>query len=367
MATKFETVEAAFRLGSGRYIQENGAITCLGDELNLIDCSAPLIITGKTAWTLTKDKIQEALDNIGIEFRFYEYSGYCNEEKCDEIIGMEASAHKFDSVVGVGGGNVMDAAKLIAAKRGIPVINIPTSSATCAAYTPLSVMYDAVGRTVGTRHHRKEVNAVLADMDILCRQPVRLLVSGIYDSLAKFIETKQRMLGKEKEDTNMGVMSSFLLSNFIYDELLRLLPEASEDVKNGKNTACVYNAVYIIIAITGLISGLARGSNQCAIAHKIYETTRILFPAESRPYLHGEIVALGLLPQLIYNGEAEKEKNFRNQMRKLGVPTRFRDIGVDADDEILKKYCEIIMASSLMEDTTEEEHEALYRAMHCIL
>ena len=66
------------------------------------------------------------------------------------------------------------------------------------------------------------------------------------------------------------------------------------------------------IAITGLISGLARGSNQCAIAHKIYETTRILFPAESRPYLHGEIVALGLLPQLIYNGEAEKEKNFRN-------------------------------------------------------
>ncbi len=41
---------------------------------------------------------------------------------------------------------------------------------------PLSVCCDEEGRTVGTSHHKIEVNCVIADMDILCRQPVCLLL-----------------------------------------------------------------------------------------------------------------------------------------------------------------------------------------------
>jgi hypothetical protein len=62
------------------------------------------------------------------------------------------------------------------------------------------------------------------------------------------------------------------------------------------------------IAATGVISGIARGSNQCALAHKFYETARTLFPDASKPYLHGEMVGVGLLLQNHYNGEVENNE-----------------------------------------------------------
>ena len=64
----------------------------------------------------------------------------------------------------------------------------PASSATCAAYTPLSVRYTPDGRTVGTLHFDREVNGVLADSAILLAQPTRLYLAGVFDALAKFVE-----------------------------------------------------------------------------------------------------------------------------------------------------------------------------------
>ena len=85
----------------------------------------------------------------------------------------------------------MDASKLCAVLGDKPVILIPTSSATCASYAPLSVTYNEIGQPLGTKHHNREVNCVLCDMEILSKQPARLFKSGVYDSLAKLMELNQ--------------------------------------------------------------------------------------------------------------------------------------------------------------------------------
>lgn len=54
----------------------------------------------------------------------------------------------------------MDFAKLCSHFAEIPVVNMPTSSATCAAYTPLSVRYKPDGRTVGSLHFKREIVCV---------------------------------------------------------------------------------------------------------------------------------------------------------------------------------------------------------------
>ena len=43
MATKSKVVEASFRLGVGRYIQEDGAVLRLADEIKLLHCKKPFI------------------------------------------------------------------------------------------------------------------------------------------------------------------------------------------------------------------------------------------------------------------------------------------------------------------------------------
>ncbi len=365
MATKSKIVESSFRLGSGRYIQEDGAIGRLGEELIRLNRKAPFILGGKTAFSLTEKSIKVSLDAQGITGSFFLYSDFCNPEKCDAIVASP-EFQACDSVVGVGGGNVMDAAKMCAALAKRPIINIPTSSATCAAYTPLSVMYNDRGQTVGTKHHTSEVNAILADMTVLCRQPLRLLVAGVYDSLAKLVEIRQRLVGKTPDEIDIGLLSSFSLSEFMYDRLLSDLPEVAQDITEGKNTKKVYDTVYMIIALTGVISGLARGSNQCAIAHKVYETTRTLYPEEAHGALHGELVAIGLLPQLAYNGETDKVDSFRAQMTSLGMPTGLSDIGLDTGDKILRDYYEKIVNSSAMAGTGAEEQARLLRVLELI-
>ncbi len=362
MATKSRVVEKSFRLGSGRYIQENGAITLLGEEIARLGCKKPFILGGRTALSITKDAMLKSLSDAGMESVVYEYVGFCNVDHCDRIVASQAFSD-CDCVVGVGGGNLMDAAKLCAALSSRPVINVPTSSATCAAYTPLSVCYNEIGQTVGSKHLKEEVNVILADMDILCRQPVRLMLSGVYDSLAKLVETRQRLLGKTEDEVDIGLRSSFVLSEFIFDRLISDLPTAAEDVKAGRDSKAVYDTVYLTIAVTGVISGLARGSNQCAIAHKIYEATRTLYTEASKNSLHGEMVGIGLRAQMIYNGDADQEPEFTARMERLGVPTRLSQIGVPAGEETVENYYQNVVTSSAMTGTGDQEKALLRKVL----
>lgn len=364
MATKSKVVENAFRLGAGRYIQENGATSLVGEEVTRLGGKKPFVMGGKTALSLTADKIERSLADSGTKGVFYTYEGFCSKEHCADI--QKTQLTDCDVIVGVGGGNVCDAAKLLAANAGLPVITVPTSSATCAAYTPLSVCYNDVGQTVGTVHHKCEVNCVLADMDILCRQPVRLALAGIYDALAKIYEINQRLLGKNEEDIDIGLMSSYKMSLFACDFLDRNKEQCCKDIAEGKDTKIVYDVIYIAIALTGVISGLARGSNQTAIAHKIYETSRSLFPREVYDFLHGEMVAIGLIAQIYYNGEGN-EKDFANTMRSFGMPTSIHALGLPETEETLMAYYEKIVASSAMAGTSDEEKQKLAHALKIIL
>ncbi len=365
MATKSKVVESSFRLGSGRYIQEDGAVGRVAEELCRLGCKKPFVLGGKTALSLTEQTIRKSLGEKGMEGVFFTYTQFCNYDACVEITGTEAFG-ACDAVVGVGGGNVMDAAKLCAALGNLPIINIPTSSATCACYTPLSVTYNERGQTMGTRHHAAEVNAVLADMEILSRQPLRLAVAGVYDSLAKLLEIRQRLSGMTEETTDIGLASSFALSEFMYDRLLADLPAVSEDLRAGRNTKKVYDTVYMAMALTGVISGLARGSNQCAIAHKVYEVSRTLFPEAVHDVLHGELVAIGLICQMAYNGDTHRVDEFRNGMKAVGMPTTLSELGVPTNDETLAMYYDKIVNSSAMVGTDAAEQARLKEVLEWI-
>jgi len=363
MATKGKVVESSFRLGAGRYIQEDGAAERIGEELTLLGCKKPYIIHGKRALAAAEGKIERGLSASGIEGVFREYTSFCDPELCEGIVADE-TFHGCDCVVGVGGGNVCDAAKLCAAMADLPVITIPTSSATCAAYTPLSVCYNGAGQTIGTLHHKREVNCVIVDMEIICHQPLRLALAGIYDSLAKIYEINQRLLGKEPDEIDIGLLSSYEMSRFAADFLLGKREEFCRDLEAQKNTKTLYDVIYICIALTGVISGLARGSNQTAIAHKVYECLRYLYPAEVHDYLHGEMVGMGLVAQLAYNGEGDAE-GFAATMRSLSMPTTLGEVGVTAPDALEKLY-DRIAASSAMAGTDESEKERLRRVLELI-
>lgn len=345
--------EESFRIGCGRYIQGSGYISKCGDEVIRLG-SSPMIIGDDTTLSLTREKLSNSFNNICRNYEFVIHNGTCNDEQAKELAEYAHQSH-HDVIVGVGGGVIMDFAKLCAYFAELPVINIPTSSATCAAYAPLSVRYTVDGKTVGSKHYDKEVNAVIVDTEILSAQPIRLLLAGVFDALAKFVEIKQRFSEELMEEYPLGLDYAYFLSKRSYGVLSQRTDKCISDMKKGDITFDVENVIFSSIAATGVVSGIARGSNQCAIAHKFYETTRTLFHESARPYLHGEIVGVGLILQNHFNGEVENNESLITLMKKYGMPYRITDIGIDNSSYIFEKYCEMICNSSAINGDDKDE------------
>ena len=342
--------EESFRIGAGRYLQGRGYLARLGDEVCRLGDSA-LIVGGVTALSLTRATAEAGTLQKCKKYEFVTHTGTCNDEDA-KALAERAAEGGYNVIVGIGGGVICDFAKLIAHYAALPVINVPTSSATCAAYTPLSVRYGVDGRTVGSMHYEREVNCVLVDMDVVSRQPVRLFLAGVFDALAKFVEIKQRFDG-EVTEYPLGLDYAYVMSKYSSDLLRTKSDRGISDMAAGIESADVDNLIFTAIAATGVISGIARGSNQTALAHKLYEITRTLFPTESKGYLHGEIVGVGLLLQNHFNGEEENNRELLALMKKYGMPHCMADVGVVGGRELLEDYCERLFRSTAVEEKTE--------------
>lgn len=348
--------EESFRIGCGRYLQKPNLLKECGSEITRVG-QAPLIVGGKTALELTREKIQNSISKSCERYEIVEYCGTCNEEYAEELAKV-AKQKQYDVIVGVGGGVLMDYAKLVGDFAGLPVINIPTSSATCAAYAPLSVRYTPEGRTVGSKHYAQEVSAVLVDSTIISAQPTRLFLSGVFDALAKFVEIKQRF-NESTTDYPLGLDWAYALSKKSFDELMNKTEACIGDMRRGNISNTVEQVIFCTIAATGVISGIARGSNQCALAHKFYESARSMFFEESRSYLHGEIVGVGLLLQNFFNGETENNHILLSIMKKYNMPCCVSDIGIEPTEETQEMFYQKLKSSSAIDENNSYELEKL--------
>ena len=117
--------EKSFRIGCGRYLQESGLLADCGKEIARLG-SAPLIVGGPTALSVTREKIEKSLNAQGLRYRFVEHSGSCNDDD-GKLLAELAVAEGYDVIVGVGGGVIMDFSKVIGYFATLPVVNIPTS------------------------------------------------------------------------------------------------------------------------------------------------------------------------------------------------------------------------------------------------
>ena len=117
---------------------------------------------------------------------------------------------------------------------------------------------------------------------------------------------------------------------------------------------------------TGIISGLARGSKQLAIAHAVYNHSTTVFPEVWRSYLHGEIVSVGLLLQQYYNNSPKEEISaYVRLCRSMGVPVCLDDLGLSGTPDELDRLHRAIAADFI--DFTAEESQRLRNEMERII
>ncbi|MCQ2742220.1 MAG: iron-containing alcohol dehydrogenase [Bacilli bacterium] len=355
--------DKAYKYGCGRFLQYPGLIKTCGNEIAAIGKN-PLIIGGEIATPIVRKDLEATLNENGVKYDWVIFEGPCSHEGAIEFA---ESIGDHDCIIGVGGGRIMDFSKLVASYAKLPVITIPTSSATCACLTPLSVCYNKDGTTFGGTQLKNPVSLVIVDMDIMANQPVRLLRAGAYDALAKNIELKQRVSSPYDYSEYIGMRTAVLLADFIADAINKSLKEAEKAIEEGKPNKGLEDIVYVSTVLAGLCSNLVNGSKQCAIAHKYYEFIRFFFPHESKGYIHGELVATGLIAQLYFNGDHEGSKKFAEKLRSEGFPTCVSDMGIKMGETFFEDFYAKLLVSSVLINEGEERRELAKESLKTIL
>lgn len=315
-------LDDAYKLGCGRLFFEHGALRRIGEEALRLGTKA-YVIGGKNAMAHVQKQLLASLEESGIETVCDVYEGTCSEEKAREIANV-CREHSLNLLIGTGGGRIMDLIKMAADVAELPVITIPTISATCAAFTPLSVVYTPCGACLGTWYFRHEVDCLLCDLDILCAQSPRYLAAGMLDAIAKHVEVSHHAV--LQREAGQDVLLARLLAQTIYNDLMALGEQALRQEPEAMER-CIFHA----IITTGMVSGIARGCYQSAVAHAIYEAIRTRYTTESRPFLHGEVVAVGLLIQARYLEREDMIHDLLRLMKAADMPLTLKDIGITGD------------------------------------
>jgi len=320
---------APILLGAGDFVQGPGALDQLGAIVRRYGERA-LVVAGEIAWHKTKDRVTASLATAGVIFTLHPFRGYCSDLTTDAV-ASQAVAMSAEVIVGIGGGKCLDTAKWGSDKAGLRAVTVPTSVATCAAYVSLCVLYDDTGSTITSVFTKREVGAVVMDTQLIATDcPPRMFAAGIADALAKepelYFSIRFSADWEKSVLPDMGyAIAAFNTNRYFTQGERALAAVASQSLTNDVEDIACMN-----VALTGMVSCLASGGKQLAIAHSIYDCICTHFKPQRAAFLHGEIVSCGLAVQMAVNGyEEERIAQLVAFLKRIGTPTKLADIGVE--------------------------------------
>jgi glycerol dehydrogenase len=250
--------------------------------------------------------------------------GDCSEATL-EILTGELKDHQGDVILGVGGGKALDAAKLVAHQAQYPILTIPTTAATCAAWTALANVYSSEGAFQYDVGLRGCPNVLLLDYQLIATAPKRTFIAGIGDALAKWYEASVSSGHSQETLMIAAVQQARVLRDILLQKSSLALGEMG-----GPAWQEVVDAT---VLMAGMIGGLGGAQCRTVAAHAVHNGLTHLKLAKHS--LHGEKVAYGILVQLRLEEMIPGNQlatTARQQLlqfyREIGLPMTLADLGL---------------------------------------
>lgn len=322
------------------YVQGRGALSRLKDHLADYGDSLFCLIDPFLFEDMNRRLTEIFSADDGFRYEAHLFAGECSEGEAARCAAL-AQDSGCRVVAGIGGGKVLDTAKLAAARLDLPVFIIPTSASTDAPVSALSVVYTDTGAHLRSVSHKHSPELVLVDTEIIAKAPLRLFAAGVGDALSTYFEA----MANEASDTANYIRSGYkrckagmALTKMCYDIILEEALSAKQALERGEITPAVEDVIEANI----LLSGLGFENTGCAGAHALH-TGFHEFP-ETKSVYHGEIVAFGVLFQLALEkapqSETEKIALF---LIDMGLPVTLRQLKVAPTEENIEKIARRVL------------------------
>lgn len=310
-----------------------GAWNDLEGHLRRRNVTRVLVVHGGVSWEKARRFFPKLADVVTV---FEPYRGECSFEERDRIAEL-ATAANVDAIIGVGGGKVADLAKAIAVHLELAVVILPTLAATCAAWTPLSVMYDANGEMLQYDIFARSNGLVLVDPEVILDSPVELMIAGIGDTLAKWYEAD--VIISQLEERSVEIDISLYTAKLCRDILLDSSAAALQSMREGTLSESFVKVVETNIMVGGMVGGFGDDYGRTSGAHSIHDALTVL--SETHDLLHGNKVAYGVFVQLMLEKRQDEIAKLIPFYTELGLPTSLKDMGLSGlSEEALVRVAE---------------------------
>ena len=278
------------------------------------------LITGPKVYNLWSKDIKEMIEKSGKDV-FVEIAKSARIEEARRLVDSLRET-KVDLIIGVGGGKSIDLAKFVAKELGKDIISVPTAASHDGIASPFSSIKGINGPTsIKTR----TPIAVIADTEVIVKAPKRLNLAGVGDILGKFSAVLDWRLAHRLKGEYYGsyAASLALMSAKHILKYVNALKRMDEEGVRILVEALISSGVAMCIA----------GSSRPASGSE-HLFSHALDKIAGGPALHGEQVALGSIMMLYLHG-TNLWKKVRSIMKRLGLPTTAKEIGVD-DETIVR-------------------------------
>ncbi len=305
------------------------ALDDLGNFCKTLGTSA-FILGGKTALAKTEQQARTSLTKAGVKVSATQwYGGECSRRNIDTL-SKEIVKSQAEVIIAVGSGKALDTGKMISNECHLPVITIPTIAATCAAITPLSVVYSDQGEFVEMVCFQECPVGTVIDTAVILDSPVRWLAAGMGDTLAKWYEYRVSIQCAQQTSLTLAALSN---GKLCYDLVERFGGQARQALEQKEFNESLDSTVDAIILYAGMASILGGEKIRSAAAHGLHNgLTKI--PAAHKVG-HGFIVGYGNLFLLALEGRPDDEIIEAVKIaERCAIPTTMSQIVALTEEEL---------------------------------
>lgn len=276
-----------------------------------------LVVTGHKTYDVGAKFAINSLQDKDYDVEVIKVSG----ASFDTVDEVEDLIDEKTTVIGVGGGTVIDVAKLASSNKGVYFISMPTTASHDGIVSPLASIKSS---NISTSQKAQAPIAVIGDSEIIAKSPFRLLAAGCADLISNFTAVKDWQLAKRLKNVSysesaasLSIMSAKMITNNI------------ESIKpNLEASARIVLKTLFSSSMAISIAGSSRPAS--GSEHKFsHALDKIL----DKPALHGEQCGVGTIMMMkVYGGDW---KFIKNSLKAIGAPTTAKELGV-ADEDIIK-------------------------------
>ncbi|MEU1127126.1 iron-containing alcohol dehydrogenase family protein [Streptomyces sp. NPDC005899] len=231
----------------------------------------------------------------------------------------DIKGNRYDAVVGLGGGKIIDVAKYAAARVGMPMVAVATNLSHDGLCSPVATLDNDNGR--GSYGVPTPI-AVVIDLDVIREAPARYVRSGIGDAVSNISCVADWELAHEVRNEDIDGLAA-AMARQAGEAVLRHPGDIGDDA-----FLKVLAEGLVLTGISMSIAGDSRpASGGC---HEINHAFDLLYP--KRAASHGEQVGLGACFAMHLRGARDEARHMASVLRRHRLPVRAEEIGFSAEE-----------------------------------